>query len=105
MAPIGTGCGMDEVTGFDRFNPMPEAAWHDIRVAGLKQDPRLDANRPLVTVIKNQFHRSAHDVQELVTVGVDLTTMRSRPIDEGDRSDCVSIDSAWRSRRGRCDGH
>ena len=31
--------------------------------------------------------------------------MRSRPIDGGDRSDCVSIDSPRRARRGRSDGH
>ena len=91
---------MDEVTGLDRFEPVPDTAWHDVRVAGPKEDLRLDAHRSLVTVVKNQFHRSAHDVQELVTVRVDLTTMGSWPIDVGDRSDCVSIDSPGRSRRG-----
>src|SRR5947209_8634891 len=30
-------------------------------------NPGLDAHRPLVTV-KDQFHRSAHDVEELVTL-------------------------------------
>ena len=105
IATIRARCDMDEVTGLDRFEPVPDTAWHDVRVAGPKQNLRLDAHRPLVTVVKNQFHRSAHDVQELVTVRVDLTTMRSRPIDVGDRSDCVSIDSPWRSRGGRSDGH
>ena len=96
---------MDEVTGLNRFEAVPDTAWHDVRVAGPQWHLRLDAHRPLITVVKNQFHCSAHDVQELVTVRVDLTTMRSRPIDVGDRSDCVSIDSPWRSRRGRSDGH
>lgn len=36
---------------------------------------------------------------------MDLTTMRSRPIDVGDCSDCVSVDSPWRSRRGRLNCH
>jgi uncharacterized membrane protein len=105
MAAIRAGCDMDEVTGIDRFEPVPHTAWHDVRIARSKQNGRLEADRPLVTVVKNQFHRSAHDVQELVTVRVDLATMRSRPIDVGDRSDCVSIDSPWRSWRGRCDGN
>ena len=105
MAPIRAGCHMDEVTGLDRFEPVPDTAWHDVRVARPKENFGLDAHRPLVTVVEDQFHRSAHDVQELVTVRVDLTTMRSWSIDVGDRSDCVSIDSPGRSRRGRCDGH
>ena len=76
MAPVRAGCDVDEVTGIDRFEPVPDAAWDDVRVAGSKQDPRLGAHRPLVTVVEDQFHRSAHHVQELVSVGVDLTTMR-----------------------------
>ena len=96
---------MDEIAGLDRLEPVPDTAWHEVRVAGPKQNLRLNAHRALVTVVKNQLHRAAHDVQELVTVRVDLTTMRSRPIDVGDRSDCVSIDSPWRPWRGRSDGH
>jgi hypothetical protein len=81
---------MDEILGSTGSSRVPDTAWHEVRVAGPKENLRLDAHRPLVTVVKNQFHRSAHDVQELVTVWVDLTTMRSRPIDVWDRSDCVS---------------
>ena len=63
---------MDEVAGLDRLEPVPDTAWHEVRVAGPKENVRLDARRPLVTVVKDQFHRAAHDVQELVTVGMDL---------------------------------
>lgn len=87
MTPIRAGCDVDEITGFDRFKPVPDTAWHDVRIAGPKENLRLDADSFLVTVVENQFHRSANDIQELVTVRVDLTTMRSRLIDVGDHSD------------------
>jgi hypothetical protein len=74
---------MNEITGLDRFEPVPDTPWHDVRLAGPKQNLRLDAHCLLVTVVKNQFHRSAHDIQVLITVRVDLTTMGSRPIDVG----------------------
>lgn len=96
---------MDEEAGLDRFEPMPYAARHDVRVARTQHKLRFDTDGSFVAIVENQFHRSAHDVQELVTVRVDLTTMRSRPVDVGDRSDCVSVDAPWRSRRGRSDGH
>ncbi len=105
MAPIRAWRDMNEVTGLDRFEPVPDTAWHDVRVAGPQHDLRLDARCTLVTVIEDQFHRSAHDVQELVTVGVDLTTMRSRPVDVGDRSDGVPVDPPRRTGWGRCNGH
>ena len=105
MAPIWAWCDMNEVTGLDRFEPVPDTAGHDVRVAGPQHDLRLDARCTLVTVIEDQFHRSAHDVQELVTVGVDLTTMRSRPVDVGDRSYGVPVDPPRRTGWGRCDGH
>jgi hypothetical protein len=105
VATIRARRDMDEVTGLDRFQPVPDSAWHHVRVARSQQNLRLDADRPLVTVVKYQFHCSSHDVEELVTVRVDLTIMWSRSIDVGNRSDCVSIDSPWRSRRSRCDGH
>jgi hypothetical protein len=92
MATIRAGRDMDEVPGLDGFEPVPDAAWHDARVAWPQQNLRLDADRPLVTVVKNQFHRSAHEVQELVAVRTDLITTRSGLIDVGDCSDCVSID-------------
>ena len=105
MTTVRARRDMDEVAGFDRFEAMPDTAWHDVRVAGAQQDPRLDADRLLVTIVKDQFHRSAHDVQELVAVGVDLAAVRSGSIDVEDSSDRVPVDSPWRSRRGRCDGH
>jgi len=105
MAAVRAGCDMDKVTGLDRFEPVPDAAWHDVRITGPKENLRLDAHSPLVTVVKNQFHRSAHEVEELVPVRVDLTTMRSWPVDIRDRSDRVAIDSPWWSRRSGCDGH
>jgi hypothetical protein len=91
---------MDEVAGLEGLKPVPDTAWHGVGVARPKKSLRLDAHRVLVTVVQDQFHRSAHDVQELVTVGVDFTTMGSRPIDVGNRSDRVSVDPPWRSWRG-----
>ena len=105
MATVRARCDMDEITGLDSFEPVPDTAWHDVRITRSQQNLHLGADRPLVTVVKYQFHRSAHDVQELVAVRMDLATMWSRPIDVGDCSDCVSIDSSWRSRWGRSDGH
>ena len=51
MAAVRAGCDMDKVTGLDRFEPVPDAAWHDVRIVRPKQDLRLDAHRPLVTVV------------------------------------------------------
>jgi len=51
MARIRAWREMDEVTGLDRFEPAPDPAWHDIRIVRPKQDLRLDAHRPLVTVV------------------------------------------------------
>lgn|SRR5215207_8948396 len=36
IATIRARCDMDEVTGLDRFEPVPDTAWHDVRVAGPK---------------------------------------------------------------------
>jgi hypothetical protein len=36
IAPIRAGCDMDEVTRFDRFEPVPHTARHDVGVAGPK---------------------------------------------------------------------
>jgi hypothetical protein len=105
VTTIRAGRDMDEVTGLDRFEPVPDSAWHHVRVARPQQNLRLDTDRTLVTVVQNQLHRSAHDVEELVTVRVDLTIMGSWSINVRDRSDRVSIDSPWRSWPGRCDGY
>jgi hypothetical protein len=96
---------MNQVTRLDRFEPVPDTAWHHVRVARAQQNLRLGTDGAFVAIVEDQLHRSAHDVQELVTVRMDLTTMRSRPIDVGHRSDCVSVNAPWRSRRGRSDGH
>jgi hypothetical protein len=32
MATIRAGCDMDEVTGLDRFEPVPDTAWHDVGI-------------------------------------------------------------------------
>jgi hypothetical protein len=53
---------MDEVTGLDRFKSVPDTPWHDVCVAGPKPNLRLNAHDPIVTVVKNQFHRSGHDI-------------------------------------------
>ena len=88
---------MDEVTGLDRFEPVPETV--------LQTHASPDRSRTFVPTptacsspsSKSQFHRADHDVEELITVRMDLTTMRSRPIDGGDSSDCVSIDPPRRA--------
>jgi hypothetical protein len=36
IAPIRSGCDMDEATGLDRFESVPDTACHDVRVAGPK---------------------------------------------------------------------
>jgi hypothetical protein len=36
IAAIRAGCDMDEVTRLDWFEPVPDTAWHDVRVAGSK---------------------------------------------------------------------
>jgi len=90
---------MDEVTGFDRFESVPDTPGDNVRIAGPKENLRLDAHRPLVTVVQNQLHGSAHDIQELIAVRMDLTIVRSRPLEIGDRSDRVSIDPPGRSGR------
>lgn len=84
---------------------MPDSPRHDVRLAGPKENLRLVANRLLITVVENQFHRPAHDIQELVSVWVHLTTVRSGSIDVLNRADGVSIDTPWGPRRGRCDAH
>jgi hypothetical protein len=84
---------------------VPNATRHDVGITGPKNDLRFRTYRPLVTVVEDQFHRSAHDVEELVAIWVDFATMRSWSVDIWDRSDCVSIDSPGRPRRGRGDGH
>jgi hypothetical protein len=43
---------MDEVAGFDWFEPVPDAVWYDVGVARPQQNPRLGAHRLLVTVIE-----------------------------------------------------
>jgi hypothetical protein len=105
MVSVRAGCDMDEVAGLDSLESVPDATRHDVRVAGPQKHCRLDADRTLVTVIEDQFHRSAHDIEELVTVGVDLTTVWTGSLDVGDRSDGVPIDSPRRPRRSRCDSH
>ena len=32
MATIRAGCDMDEVTELDRFEPVPDTAWHDVGI-------------------------------------------------------------------------
>jgi len=96
---------MDEVAGLDRFKSVPDTARHDVRVAGTEENFRLDSRRSSVTIVKNQFHGSTDDVKELVTVRVDFTSMRSRSLDTGDRSDRVSVDSTRWSWRSGGDGH
>jgi hypothetical protein len=34
IATIRAGRDMHEVTWLDRFEPVPDTAWHDVRVAG-----------------------------------------------------------------------
>jgi hypothetical protein len=53
MATIRAGCDMDEVAGLDWFEPVPDTAGHDVRVACPQQNHRLDADRLLITVVKN----------------------------------------------------
>jgi hypothetical protein len=105
MASVRARCDMDEVAGLDRLESVPDATRHDVRVAGPQEHCRLGAHCTLVTVIEDQFHRSAHDIEELVTVRMHLTTMRTGSLDVGDRADGVPIDAPRRSRRSRCDGH
>lgn len=105
MATVGAGRDVHEVAELDRFDAVPDSAWHDVRVAGAQEHPRLDADRLRVTVVEDQFHRSAHDIEELVTIRVNLPTVWSWPLEVGNRSDRVSVDSPRRSRRGGSDGH
>jgi hypothetical protein len=77
VVAVWAGSDMDEVTGLDRFEAVPDTAWHDVRLAGSQQNFRLHAHRPLVAVVEHQFHRSAHDVEKLVTVRMDLSAVRS----------------------------
>lgn len=89
---------MDEVAGFECLEPVPGAAWHDVRVARSQHDSGLDSHRPLITVVENQLHIAADDVEELVAIGVDFATVGPGPIDVGDRSDRIPVNSPWRVR-------
>src|SRR5438874_1679146 len=103
MAAVRARRDMDEIAGLDRLESVPDTARHDVRVAGPKQNLRLDAHRALVAVVEDQFHRPAHDVQELVAVRMDLTPVWPGPIDVGNRSDRVAVDSPRWPRRSCSD--
>ncbi len=88
---------MNQVAGFDRDDAMPHAAGHNTRIASTKGDNGFGTNLIGVTVIDDQLHRATDDVKELVTVGMHLAEMRTRPSAHVDSSDGVPIDSLWRS--------
>lgn len=91
---------MDQGARLDSFQPVPDTLGDDVGIAGFQQHRRLDPRRLLVTVVKDQRHRSGDDQQEFVTVGMNLAGMRSGPLQVGDRSDRVPLDPLWRPRRG-----
>jgi len=77
--PVRAGCDVDEIAGFDRFEPVPNTARNNVGVTGTQEESRFGADGALVTVVEDQLHRAAHDIEELVTVGVDLATVWPGP--------------------------
>jgi hypothetical protein len=69
---------MEQAAGFERLDAMPEPFWHDERVSGVEANARLRARRRTVSIVEDHVHRAAEHAEELIAVGVHLTTMRAR---------------------------
>ena len=104
MAAVWSGRDMNEVAGFDRFEPVPDATGHQICITRAKKNLGLDTDPGLVTIIEDQFHSSTDEIEELVAVRVDLAPVRSWPLDVEHGPDRVSVNtprwSWWGSREG-----
>lgn len=104
MAAAWSGRDMNEVAGFDRFEPVPDSTGHEICITRAKKNVRLDPDPGLVTIIEDQFHGSTDHIEELVAVGMDLAPVRSRPFDVEYGPDRVSVNTprwSWRSNPRR----
>jgi hypothetical protein len=94
---------VDEIVLHERLRQRATAE-NDVGVARPQQYLRLGADRSCVAVIENQLNSPAHDIQELVSVGMDLAAMGWNTIEMRDRPDRVAIDPSRRIRRSGHDG-
>src|SRR5258708_1738736 len=98
-AAVRARCDVHEVRGFDHVDLVPDTARDDERIAPPQDDARLGADRLFVAVVEDHLDRSAHEIQELVAVGMELALMRRRTFEVGDHADRVAIDALrWTSR-------
>ena len=100
-AAVRAGSDMDEIAGLDGFEPMANTTRDDVSVAPLATPPSSRHRRSGLHRRQGSTPSRHSRIQELVTVRVDLPTMRARPVNILNSSNCVSIDSL--RRPGRAD--
>src|SRR5262249_19883607 len=73
------------------------------RITTAHHDGRLGPDLLLVAVVEDDLDRAAHEIQELVAIGMHLPPVDGRPVEVGDDADRVAVDALWRPGRRRHD--
>ena len=92
MAGSRAGGDVDQVGGLENVEPVPHALRHEERLARADFVARLGTDVVGIAIVEDDLDPPGHEIQELVTVGVHLTTVRRRPIHVGDDADGVPVD-------------
>lgn len=78
---------MQEVARLECDQAMPHLPGHHARTTSAQLGDGLPTGGLGIAVVDDQLHGTAHQVEELISVGMHLTQVRSGSDSDGDRPD------------------
>ena len=93
---------MDEVRGFEDLESVPHALWHHEGFPRSDRVARLVAGVVVIAVVEYHFEATGYEVQQFVTIWMQLTTVWRRAVHLTNYADREPVNSN-RSTRTRHD--
>ena len=93
MGGAGAWCDVDEMGRFDDLDAVPHALGHDEYLTGPERVAGLGSRMVEVAVVEDDNESAGDEIQELVTVGMELTAMRGWGFHAFDDADGEAVDA------------